>query len=721
VVLNIVLKSGGNQLGGGAAAYFENETLQSDNLDDHLRAQGVPSSNSLDSYSDLSAELGGPIVRDRAFLYASYARQRIAPFAIGFFLEGGEPGADRTDLSTLVARPTLSLGPRSSLGFLYFQNQKLRPYREASRFRPTPATALHQDATTRVFQGLYSRALGDERLLDVRFSVVDLDFPLGEDPDLPADAYSRIELANGVRSGGPGSDERFSRERGQANAALFLFADDWLSGSHDVKLGWEGAWNRSATAYDLTGAILYRDLFGAPIQVEIYSEPLTTVNEASNQGFFVKDSYVRGRLVLNLGARVDLFTGGYPDQRRSVGRWEDFFRGRGLPESTAGDDSVFSFSSVAPRIGFTYALTSDGRTLLRGTASRYYHQIGTDLSSFRNPNGRAAALFRFDDQNRNRVLDAGEIDLGAPLSVSLPATNEIDPDIVQPRTDEVSLGLERDMGSGLALSATLLYRKDRELIDDVNVGVGSDAYREDRALDPGRDLAVGTADDTVLPVFIQDPATLGRDRFELTNPEGLESRYRGISIEAEKRARRFRVKASLSLSESEGYLPGPGLESLVGAASATPLYNDPNSLTNALGRTYWDRPRVLRVSGSYEWKWGVRFASTYRYQTGKPLYRSILVNTTFEGVPLAQGPVEILAESQGAAVQPSVHLLDVRAERAFSLGNAGRIDLVFDLFNSLNANTAAEVAARRGAFGAILEILPPRVARIGLRYRFGGS
>ncbi len=719
VVLNIVLKSGGNQIEGGAGFYFENGALQSDNLDDRLRAQGVPPSNPLDSYYDLTAELGGPIARDRAFFYASYARQRIAPFAIGFFLPSGEPGVDETDLTTAIARTSLSLGSFGSPGFLFFQNQKLRPYRDASRSRPTPETALHQDSTTRVFQGVYSTALGDDKLLDARFSIVDLDFPLGEAPDLPDDAYSRIELANGVRSGGPGSDERFSRNRRQANASLFFFADDFLSGTHDVKLGWEGGWNRARTGYDLTGAILYRDFFGTPVQVELYSEPLTTVSDNSNQGFFIKDSYVRGRFVFNLGARIDRFQASYPDQGRSPGPWEDFFLDRGLPESTEGEAGILTFSSVAPRLGFTYGLTADGRTILRGGYSRFSHQIGTDLVSSQNPNGRAAALFRFEDDNGNGILDSGEVDFDAPLAVSLPSTNEIDPDIVQPRTDEVAIGLDREMGSGLLLSATLLYRKDLRLIDDVNVGVVSSDFAEEVALDPGRDLASGTADDGFLPVFNQSRETLGRDRFRLTNPEGLEARYRGIVFEAEKRARKWQAKAALSLSESEGFLPGPGFETSTGAPSATPLFNNPNTLTNAQGRTFWDRPRVLRVTAFYDWKWGVRFASAYRYQTGQPLYRSVLVSATVEGVPLAQGPVEILAEPQGAAIQPSVHLLDLRVEKSFLLGNAGRLDLLFDVFNSLNANTATEISSRRGAFGAVFEVLPPRVARIGVRYRFG--
>ncbi len=718
VVLNIVLKSGGNRWEGGAAYYFENSALQSDNLDDRLRAQGVTPSNALDSYYDLSAELGGPIVPDRAFFYASYARQRIAPFAIGFFLPSGEPGVDKTDLSTVLGRTSLAIGPGGVPGFLFFQNQKLRPYRDASRSRPTPETALYQDSITRVFQGVYSRSVGEDKFLDARFSVVNMDFPLGESPDLPSDARSRIELANGVRSGGPGSDERFSRSRRQANAALFFFADDFLSGSHDVKLGWEGAWQRGRSDYDLEGAIVYRDFFGTPVQVELYSEPLTTVNENSNQGFFIRDSYVRGRLVLNLGARFDRFSAGYPDQDRSPGPWEAFFGTRGLPESTEGESGILSFTSIAPRLGFTYGLTADGKTILRGSYSRFSHQIGTDLVSSQNPNGRAGALFRFDDDNLNRIVDPGEIDFDAPLAVSLPATNDIDPDIEKPRTDEVSVGLDREMGWGLLLSATLLYRKDRRLIDDVNVGVGASDFTEEVALDPGRDLAIGTPDDGFLPVFNQSRETLGRDRFLLTNPDGLESRFRGIVIEAEKRARKWQARAALSMSESEGYLPGPGFETSTGAPAATPLFNNPNTLTNARGRTFWDRPRVLRVTAFYDWKWGVRFASSYRYQTGEPLYRSILVSATIEGVPLAQGPVEILAEPQGAAIQPSVHLLDLRAEKSFALGSAGTLDLLFDVFNSLNANTATEISSRRGAFGAVFEVLPPRVARIGVRYRF---
>lgn len=721
VLVEIFTKSGSNRFTGGAGYHFENRALQSDNLDDRLKAQGVAEPNRLDHVRDLSLELGGPIVPRRAFFYASYARQSLGPFVVGFFLPTGEPGVDSIDLSTVAARGHITLAPGSRLGFFFHRNEKLRPYRDAGRFRPDPATTLYQDSTANILQLRYSRRLGETKLVEAGVSLAGLTFPLGENPDLTRDSFSRIELSNGVRSGGPGSDELFDRRRYQASASFHIYRDDWLSGSHDLKLGWATERGSAVTTNDLTGAILYRDLFGAPFQAEIYAQPLTAENRVVNQGLFLQDSYVRGRMVLELGARFDWWSSSYPDQSRSAGRWEEFFSAHGLPSKVPGRAGVVTFGSVVPRLGFTYELTGDGRTLLRGGYARYAHQVGTGLAAFANPNGLAAAVFQFDDRNGNRVVDPGEIDLDAPLSVGLPTEHEIDRGLAQPLTDELTLGLERDLVAGFTVAATLMYRKDHRLIDDVNVGVPASEFVEGLALDPGRDLAAGTDDDGVVPVFNQSWQSLGHDRLVLTNPRGLSSRYRAVLLEAHKLSGgrgRWRMAASLALSESEGYLPGPGLEGTEGASYSTPLFNNPNTLTHAQGRTFWDRPRIFRLASSFDWKWGLSFAGTFRYQVGQPLYRSILVGATTAGVPLNQGPIEILAESQGSIVQPDLHILDLRAAKVFRFGKYGDVDLVFDLFNTLNAATATEISSRDGAFGAILAILPPRVARIGIRYRF---
>lgn len=719
VFLNIVLKSGTNQFRGGGAFYLENDTLQADNLDDSLRARGVAQSNKLERYLDYSLELGGPIRRDRAFFYVNFARQQIDPFVIGFFLPTGEPGIDKTRLTTFVARATVSVTTRDDVSVLFFRNNKFRPFRGAGRFRPTPETALYQDSTTDLFQVLYRRTLGSGTLFDVRISFMDMFFPLGEQPDASEDAFSRLELTSGVRRVGPGDDRLFERDRFQTNASLYFFRDDLLGGSHDFKLGWQQSYSAAKTTFDLTGSILYRDFFGVPIQVELSSEPLTTENYAKNFGLYAQDNFILGRLALNLGLRFDRWSTGFPSQSRQPGPWEQFFNARGLALETEGESGVVVWNSLAPRLGFTYSLLDGGKTLLRGGYARYYHQIGTGLAAFRNPNARAAALFDFRDANGNGLLDPGEINFDAPLAVNLPSDNVIDPAIRQPMTEELTFGIEHELGPDFTVGATLIYRKDKRITDDVNTGVPFSEYDEAQAVDPGRDLVVGTGDDSLITVFNQSPESLGRDRFELTNPEGLDSRYRGIMFEARKRySNRWQMLASVVLSESDGLLPGPGLEKFVGTGFATPLYDNPNTLTNAAGRTYWDRPRVLRIAGSYDYRFGLRFAGALRSSIGQPLYRSIQVIETTTGALLNQGPIEIVAEPQGAIIQPSVHILDVRAEKNFDFGTQGQLGLMFDVFNVFNANTATEISARRGAFGTIVKILPPRVARIGLRYRF---
>ncbi|MFQ5791504.1 MAG: carboxypeptidase regulatory-like domain-containing protein, partial [Acidobacteriota bacterium] len=443
VFLNLVLKGGGNRLRGGGALYFENDALQSENLDDRLRASGLGTTNRLDRYHDYSLELGGPIVRDRAWFYAHLSEQQIEPFVIGFFLPGGRPGIDLTELKNRILRASVQLKTRHRLGGLYFQDTKFKPHRGAGRNRPTPATTLYQDSTTKIAQALYTGILNANTLLDARFSLMDMFFPLGEQPDLPPGDFSRIELVNGVRSGGPGRNRLFERRRWQGYASLAYYRDNWLGGSHDFKLGWEHSYSPVRTTDGLKGSILYQDLFASPVQVELYSDPVTTKNHTRNTSFFAQDSFVTGAWVLNLGLRFDRWTAGYPDQARSPGPWEAFFSARGLSTSTPARSGIVSWNGFAPRLGLIYVLTADGKTVLRGNFSRYYHQVSTDLASFANPNGRAAALFSFNDDNGNRLLEVGEVDFAAPLAVNIPAANEVDGTIRQPLTDELTVGLER--------------------------------------------------------------------------------------------------------------------------------------------------------------------------------------------------------------------------------------------------------------------------------------
>jgi hypothetical protein len=86
VQLNMVLKSGSNTPRGSSRIYFENESMQSNNLSDELAATiGGDSGkgNRMDQYYDTGFELGGPIVKDRLWAWGAYGRTHVDLITLG--------------------------------------------------------------------------------------------------------------------------------------------------------------------------------------------------------------------------------------------------------------------------------------------------------------------------------------------------------------------------------------------------------------------------------------------------------------------------------------------------------------------------------------------------------------------------------------------------------------------------------------------------------------
>ena len=68
--LNLVVKRGTNQFHGGFRGYFDNEAMESDNVPDELRAQGVTheTSDHNKQISDYGYDIGGPILEENALV-----------------------------------------------------------------------------------------------------------------------------------------------------------------------------------------------------------------------------------------------------------------------------------------------------------------------------------------------------------------------------------------------------------------------------------------------------------------------------------------------------------------------------------------------------------------------------------------------------------------------------------------------------------------------------
>ncbi len=717
VFLNIVTRRGTNRFAGSGNYFYEHERFQAQNLDDGLRARGVGQANRLKRLLDWSADLGGPLRRDRAWFYLNYSRFRVEPFLPGFFFEDGEPGVDLTQLDNILSRTSLKVAEGHEIGLFFYRNGKYRPYRGASLFRPRPETTFHQDSVTTLGQLSWSGVFGESLLVEARASRLDLYFPYGQQPDREP-GVSRWELNTGVWYGGSGTNTIYERDRWQTSATATLFRDGLFGGTNEFKVGLEATVNPTRTTYDLHGGIVYIHDRVFPIEVTLYNDPVAVRNFTRNVGVYLQDTLVRGRLVLEVGLRADWWGAGYPDQENDPGAWSEAFGNFGIPRQTRGESNLVSWLGVAPRLGINYQLTEDGRTQIRVSAGRYLHQLGVSVPGYANPNARASAKFRFIDRNFNALVDEGDVNFSRPLSVFIPVRNEVDPDLKQPSTDELTLGIHREIPYGITLGLTGILRTERNLIEDTDVGIPESAWRPVPHLDPGRDFVRGSEDDVPITLWLQDPSTLGQSRYRLYNP-GIGSSYRGLIVEARKRyASGWQLLASLTVSRSIGWLSGPRGQADEGTGFPGPLLNNPNHGDLHEGRTFWDRPFIARLSGSYRLPWGFAVAGSFRAHSGWPNYRSVIFTETLEGGPLPQGSTEVIVEPPGTARSPAVPLLDLRLDHRLGLPGGAEFSTYLDVFNALNLNNVVGEGSRDDSFGAVVGILPPRVARVGVRLRF---
>ena len=137
----------------------------------------------------------------------------------------------------------------------------------------------------------------------------------------------------------------------------------------------------------------------------------------------------------------------------------------------------------------------------------------------------------------------------------------------------------------------------------------------------------------------------------------------------------------------------------------------PNDRLNAgpNGR-YEFRTWSAKVYGTYEGRWGVRLTPSVRYQSGQPFGR------TFTTTKLSYGrTVRILAEPIGTRRMDNVTIVDLRTEKGIHLSGSRRLAGFVDVFNLLNANPEQTTSWSSGTFLRPLSIVPPRIARVGMK------
>ena len=428
---------------GGASA--ASSIAQSDNLPEGLAARPFVRSRTR-SAREGAADAGGPLRRDRLWLWGGLARRALDQ---DVFTEH----EDRLSTTSFAGKARVRLG-QSHVTLLALRGEKIDEERDAT-LTASPEARWRQSGPSHLL-ALDARGTRAGFALTARVSALRGGFRLdahgGRSPATFEDfrgvvqrSYLRLETArprdealleaSTSRRGG-GFDHRVTAGADYARSRVRTHAE-W-PGNEVLGLERRSVFFR---AFDLTGfAIPTRAQDGATLQDRI--------------AVHLEDAARRGPLSVTAGLRIERLAGrNLPSAVAANPEFPDL-----LPAvAYHGGPARIRWLDVLPRIAASWEL-SEGSSVGIGYAA-YAAPLGAGDVAFDNPIGReiASLTYYWLDRDRDGTVDAGELDLrrgqvgsagldpGDPASAVSP--HAIDPGLRSPRTQAVSAGTRHVLGA----------------------------------------------------------------------------------------------------------------------------------------------------------------------------------------------------------------------------------------------------------------------------------
>jgi hypothetical protein len=790
VGINLVTKSGSDRFKGSSRYYVTDEKFQSNNVTTSLRNQGASSGNPIQNIKDYGIEAGGPIRRGRAWVWGSFGKQTVDVGVVGFYKPSAECQAfrpapignrnpldasidelngclntDRTLLQTTNLKGEVQLFKGNKLSLFNNFAKKDRNARGASDLNPIETTTPQSYVDKSFGKWLWNTGpnptykfgdqwvVSDRLLLDVQYAHVGNNFTLGlQSPDL-RQIQPTLIVSTGL-NGRSAAESVFIRPVNSVTVNSNYFMPGFLGGDHSLRVG--GYWrNSNTTSINHTGGyatVRYPTPTSdctsgaANCQVDLTRDGYS-VYDLTNYAAYVQDTITRGRATYQLGLRYDY----NKDKAGASSIVANPLGGPWLPGiDFQGADPGVSFNDWSPRVGFTYDLTGNGRTIAKANFARYYGQVGNGgIAGTVNPVGSTTLRYPWTDLNNNGVAENGEITLSAnPIAASTnwsaanPANtqsaNKVDPNLKNDTTDEFIVGIDREVGKGFAVGANYVWRRYANFAWSDRQGITSadwvaDTFTPAASSCPGADNRVAAASCPTVtfyrPSFQQPTIVL------LTNIPDFNRAFNGFELMARKRmADNWMLNSSFSFNSTTvnyGNFPGSQPSTASAAITEDPTNREQRNgyqydyLTagSGIGNVYVNAKWLFKLSGLYQAPWGVNVSAFYNARQGYPLENTVQVPSCAAATPNAPncrgngaGTVDVLLNPVGETRLPNFHNLDFHVERAVKVMNLNFVPSL-DIFNVANSNTIQAIRSRQNATNAnqIQAIVAPRVIRFGVR------
>ncbi len=713
-IVNSITRSGGNRFTGLFDAYYTKSGLSSDNRSTAVRtANPTLEPSEIKKYLDWTTQLGGPIIKDKLFFFASLQR----------YHQTSDPNGPRQNYDDLQHRGNFKLTWQPT------PNDNVMAYMEADDYNirgrtgfdstiESDAQTVSEDAPELIWNVQWRHVFGPKTFLEAKYlgwwGYYYLD---------PVTAGTRYYdgTTNSVR-GSSGNFYYADRTRNEVHVALSHFAEAF--GLHDLKFGVQIERSKVRSRYGYPTGFNYYDLTSAypSGQYSAYSYGYDYDARNHRESFYAQDSWKPSdRLTINAGVRLDLMSG-----------------------NSAAGDQLYKTTSWAPRLGFAWDVTGNHTTVLKGSYSQYYEAMFSTYYERALPGGRQdLVLCLYDGESADPSCPAGFFeDQRVPYS----APFKVDPNIKQPRVDEWTAGFERALTKDFRLSATGIWRENKNIVDSV--------YPDARWTPVTLSIPDGPIEGQPIDLYSwtnqadtwENGYITNVDGFQYRSPDGqvlttanAYRRYKALMFVLSKRlSNRWLAQVSYVLSKTQGALDNRGIGANAGFSHQ---WETPNlAVVNADGPSSYDMRHEVKVFATYQIpKLEVGVNGYYRYFSGYP-YAPI---ANFSGddrraLGLASSPSAFrrpLAEPRGFGYYDNQSLLNLRLEKIFKFGQHNdRIALYADINNVFNGGVITQVVTRLdgttvgttecdGTYCSVpyagpVSIIEPRQLTFGLRWSF---
>ena len=541
-VINVITKSGTNDFHGGAFEFFRDKALNANSWENNRNRLPKRAYH----FNQFGGNIGGPIAKNKVFFFFDYDGQRnITPNTV--FLQVAPPSDPFSQqafqsLQKYLGSYTNGLNNDVYLGKVDWDlttNQRLTIRYNANRFvgqnfensgvSSAQEHTGNSNVTTDNVAGSHTWIANPRAVVESRFV-----FTRDDEPGLAnSTAPEAIIRQNGTTVLQIGRNN-FSPRYTNGKTYQWTESLSYVRGRHSYKIGVDLSFQRIGNFFpgNFSGSYTFNSYadfasgnpfsytqgFAGPNTDGPLSKP--NVNEYA---FYAQDSWrVSDRLTLNYGLRYDLFQYAQPKVKNP----DPGLAAMGLDTSRINTDE----NNLGPRFGFAYKIDQAGNTVVRGGYGIYYGRTPSILTG--------TAITQNGIQVQTFTIFSGfptypNIFTTPPPASRIPDIYVFAKDYVQPRTQQWSLNIERQLGRDYVLTIGYL-------------GVRGEHLSRTRDVNLLPEVAVpGSLGDGTPVTYFRHPGRIDPNFGRISVfDSGADSIYHGGFVQLTKRfARRYQAQA----------------------------------------------------------------------------------------------------------------------------------------------------------------------------------